>query len=73
MNIKNLTPKIPEEEKTPYVTELLEVIQLLKEEVQDLRDEIARLKGQKPRHKIKSSSLTKKDSDKQKRGKKDLG
>jgi len=37
--------KIPEEEKTPLVTELMHAVQTLREEVQRLRDEIARLCG----------------------------
>src|SRR6056297_3238486 len=39
--------KIPEEEKTPLVRELLHVVQALRENVQQLRDEIARLKQHK--------------------------
>jgi len=34
-------PKIPKEEVTPLVAELLELIQLQREEIQLLRDEIA--------------------------------
>jgi hypothetical protein len=50
-------PKIPKEQITPLVAELLELIQLQIEEIQLLRDEIARLKNQKPRPKIKPSRL----------------
>jgi len=50
-------PKIPKEQITPLVAELLELIQLQIEEIQLLRDEIARLKNQKPRPKIKPSPL----------------
>ncbi len=58
-------PDIPEEERTPMVTTLLEILRLFKIEVQELRDEIARLKGQKPKPQIKPSILnTKPDSDK---------
>ena len=42
------TPKIPEireEEYTPLVTALLEIIRIQQEQIQELRDEIARLKG----------------------------
>jgi len=50
-------PKIPKEQITPLVAELLELIQLQIEEIHLLRDEIARLKNQKPRPKIKPSLL----------------
>jgi hypothetical protein len=50
-------PKIPDEERTPLVVALLEIIQLQQEQIQALKDEIARLKGQKPRPKIKPSKL----------------
>ena len=56
------TPKIPEireEEYTPLVTALLEIIRIQQEQIQELRDEIARLKGQKPKPKIKPSVLQK--------------
>ena len=49
--------KIPDDQITPLVAELLELIQLQIEEIQLLRDEIARLKNQKPRPKIKPSIL----------------
>lgn len=52
-------PDIPEEERTPLVVALLEIIRIQQEQIQELRDEIARLKGQKPRPKIKPSSLEK--------------
>lgn len=48
---------IPEEERTPLVVTLIEIIQLQQEQIQALKDEIARLKGQKPRPKIKPSKL----------------
>ena len=56
------TPKIPEireEERTPLVTALVEIIRIQQEQIQELRDEIARLKGQKPKPKIKPSVLEK--------------
>jgi len=57
MSITTRFPKIPEEQITPLMAELLELIQLQREEIQFLRDEIARLKGQKPRPNIKPSRL----------------
>ena len=60
-------PNIPEKEKTPLVSQLLEniehqtvIIQQQAEEIQLLKDEIARLKGQKPKPKTKRSSTKKK-------------
>ncbi len=59
-------PKIPEEEKTPITLQLQEtaeqlsvIIKLQAEEIQLLKDEIARLKGQKPKPKIRPSQLEK--------------
>jgi Transposase IS66 family len=57
-------PEIPPEERTPLVEALLAIIRHLADRVaqleqinQQLRDEIARLKGQKPRPDIKPSVL----------------
>lgn len=52
-------PYVPESERTPLVTALLEIIGIQQEQIQELRDEIARLKGQKPKPKIKPSALGK--------------
>ncbi len=55
-------PKIPpiaEEERSPLLVALLEIIRIQQEQIQELRDEIARLKGQKPKPKIKPSVLEK--------------
>jgi len=68
MNIEKLLPKILEGEKSPIVCQLLGIIQQQAEEIQCLKDEIARLKGQKPKPTIKPSNLGK-ESDKDKRGK----
>ena len=50
-------PEIGPEERTPLVVQLLEIIQQQQEDIQRLRDEIAVLKGQKPRPKIEPSRL----------------
>lgn len=65
MNVSKFISQIPEEDKTPLVLQLLEIIQIQAEEIQCLRDEIARLKGQKPKPQIKPSKLepTKNDDD----------
>lgn len=62
--------KIPEEDKTPFISKLLEIteqqsvtIKLLEEEIQQLKDEIARLKGQKPKPRIRPSKLEKAHKD----------
>lgn len=60
-------PFIPEEERTPRVVVLLEIIQLLKEQIQALRDEIARLKGHTPKPKIMPSRLEKNLESKEKK------
>jgi len=48
---------ISKEQITPLVAELLELIQLQMEEIQLLKDDIVRLKNQKPEPKIKPSRL----------------
>ena len=78
--IPNL-PNIPDAEQTPAVRELFEVctmqqeqLALQKEIIQNLRDEIARLKGEKPKPDIKPSKLendTRSDSDEDDKNKKD--
>lgn len=69
MNANKFKSQISEEEITPTVGILLEIIQQQSEEIQALKDEIAKLKGQKPKPKIKPSNLdknTKPPSEKQK-------
>ncbi len=65
-------PDIPEDERGPLMVLLLEIIRLLKETVQALRDELAVAKGQKKKPDIKPSRLEKgtrdpKDKDKKRR------
>jgi len=50
-------PLVPESEQTPLVQRLLEIIHLQVEQIQQLRDEIAILKGLKPKPKIAPSPL----------------
>jgi len=52
-----LLPDIAPEERTPLVVALLEIIRQQGEVIQQLRDEIAILKGQKPRPRIQPSRL----------------
>lgn len=67
-------PKIPKEENTLIISQLLEVIEqqsviikLQGEEIQLLKDEIARLKGQQPKPKIRPSKLEKDPKDQKKK------
>ncbi len=50
-------PDIPEEERTDGIVELLEVVRYQMEIIQSLRDEIAVLKGNKPKPKIKPGKM----------------
>jgi hypothetical protein len=66
MDIKIQIPEIPEEELTPTVKALLniisqcvQIIESQKKEIQLLKDEIARLKGTTPKPKIMPSTLDK--------------
>lgn len=52
-------PDIPESERNPFVTQLLEVNRYQAELIQVLKDEIAVLKGNKPKPKIKPSKMEK--------------
>jgi len=59
-----IIPDIPDEQRSPIVDKLIDICSLqqqlilsLQEQVQILRDEIARLKNQTPKPKIKPSSL----------------
>ena len=66
-------PKIPEEQKTQEVLLLLEANMLLREQIQLLRDEIARLKGHKPKPNIPPSKLREDTKKKRKKAKKKVG
>ena len=59
--------KIPEEQKTPLVMELLHVIGQLTEQIERLREEVARLKEHKGKPKIPPSRLEKDPKEKQKK------
>ncbi len=50
-------PKVDESERTPLVTELIEIVQHQSEIIQVLRDEIAVLKGNNPKPTIKPSGM----------------
>ena len=69
-------PPIPEEQKSPLIRQLLDIIdsqnhllQQQAEQIQQLKDEIARLKNQPPRPKIQPSRLEKKRKKKHKASK----
>jgi hypothetical protein len=64
MNISKIISQIPEEEKTPLVAELSEIILFQYDEIQRLKDEIARLKGEKGKPVIKPSKLEEQSKDK---------
>lgn len=71
MKITTIISQISEEEKTPLVLTLIESLQLQSEEIQKLKDEIAILKKQNKRPKIKPSNLEgkKRKNKKHKKGK----
>ena len=71
MRVQKQLPLISDEEITPTISLLLEIIQQQTEKIQILKDEIAILKGQKPKPKIKPSNFDK-ETDKKNPKKKKL-
>jgi hypothetical protein len=69
MNVNLMASTIPEDEKTPLVLKLLAVIEQQAEQIQQLKDEIARLKNHPRKPDIKPSSLGKKKKSKSKKSK----
>jgi hypothetical protein len=69
MNVNLMASTIPEDEKTPFVLQLLAVIEQQAEQIQQLKDEIARLKNHPRKPDIKPSSLEKKKKSKSKKSK----
>ena len=69
MNVNLMASTIPEDEKTPLVLQLLAVIEQQAEQIQQLKDEIARLKNHPRKPDIKPSSLEKKKKSKSKKNK----
>jgi hypothetical protein len=76
MRVNLKLPNISEDEKSPLVVQLLALIeqqasitQQQAEQIQLLKDEIARLKGQNPKPKIRPSSLEKNKKSKSKKSK----
>jgi len=55
MSEQSKIPDIPESEKTPIVLLLLEIIADCRLEIQQLKDEVARLKGNPVKPKLKPS------------------
>jgi uncharacterized small protein (DUF1192 family) len=70
MKLTTRMPKIDPEKVTPEIAQLLSIIELQIKEIQLLKDEIARLKGQKPKPKIKPSILEKQSSAAKKKNRK---
>lgn len=62
LNVLPMVPRVPEDQRTPLVARLLETIALLKEQVQGLKDEMARLKGLKPKPQLRPSKLSRSDT-----------
>ena len=65
--MKTKLSEIPEDQKTPLVQLLLRIIQEQAEEIVLLKNEIAKLKGQKPRPKIPPSNVSNDAKNKEKR------
>lgn len=56
-SISKILSEIPEAEKTTTVLLLLEIIANQQKEIQELKDDIARLKNKPPRPKLKPSKI----------------
>ncbi len=69
MKVNITASTIPEDEKTPLVLQLLDIIEQQAEQIQQLKDEIARLKNHPTKPVIKPSSLEKKKKKKSKKSK----
>ena len=59
MSIEKILADIPESEKTPLVLLLIEIIKKQAQEIIELKEEIARLKGNPVRPKLKHSKTSK--------------
>jgi Transposase IS66 family len=68
MSVIPKLPDVPEDQNTELVSKLLDIIRIQQESLQQLRDEIARLKGQKPKPTIKPSQLEQSGKGQQKDG-----
>jgi hypothetical protein len=71
MSVSKKINQIPDDEKSPLVLSLIEIIQLQQETIQALKDEVARLKGTNQKPKVPPSNLGKKKK-KKARGKKSM-
>ncbi len=71
MSVSKKINQIPDDEKSPLVLSLIEIIQFQQETIQALKDEVARLKGTNQKPKVPPSNLgkTKKKKGKGKKGK----
>ena len=66
MSVSKKINQIPDDEKSPLVLSLIEIIQFQQETIQALKDEVARLKGNNQKPKVPPSNLGKKKKKKDK-------